>query len=270
MYQLLTSSEFDKTSRTMSQLLSGSEFNKAYPTTVFVKLTNETELHNGFQFTTGLNIDTQKFNPIGECSAGGLYFCEYDKFPMWIEYNGTICVNYREVKIPDDAQVYIETNKFKADKFILSEGREIWNDEKLCVHALEKDPYTLSYIKNQTDELCLIAVTGKGYTLRFVINQTEELCKNAVKQQGNVLYYVKNQTEDICKMAVMQNGYALIHVKDKTDEIYRLAVQQNGNVLEYIDVEQQTDEICKIAIEQNYQAKQYVKKPTSVSLSGRT
>ncbi len=40
----------------------------------FFKLTTHNELHHGFQYTTGLNIDSLQFNPTGECSSGGLYF----------------------------------------------------------------------------------------------------------------------------------------------------------------------------------------------------
>lgn len=36
------------------------------------KLTNETEIHNGFKYQDGLNIDTETFNPFGECSKGRL------------------------------------------------------------------------------------------------------------------------------------------------------------------------------------------------------
>jgi len=39
--------------------LTGIEFKQLYPNTLFYKLTNETENHNGFQFKTGLNIDTE-------------------------------------------------------------------------------------------------------------------------------------------------------------------------------------------------------------------
>ncbi len=94
-------------------------FKVEYPDTKFYKLTNESENHNGFQFVDGINIDTQKFNPSGECSSGGLYFTELNKIAMWISYRGQNMKYIREVEILDDSLIYIEDNKFKADKFIL-------------------------------------------------------------------------------------------------------------------------------------------------------
>ena len=52
---------------------SGEEFKKRCKFT-FYRITNHEENHRGFQYYDGLNIDTQAFNPTGECSAGGLYF----------------------------------------------------------------------------------------------------------------------------------------------------------------------------------------------------
>jgi hypothetical protein len=129
----------------MTNLLTGREFNKQYPSTVFVKLTNETEIHNGFQFKTGMNVDTEKFDPTSECK-GGIYFCELRKFTKWLNYAATICVNYRVVSIPDDAKIYIEKDKFKANKIILSEKKEIMSHEKMRILAIRENTKNLFYI----------------------------------------------------------------------------------------------------------------------------
>lgn len=41
----------------MNSVLTGEEFNKKYQGKSFVKLTNEEENHNGYQFRTGLNVE---------------------------------------------------------------------------------------------------------------------------------------------------------------------------------------------------------------------
>jgi hypothetical protein len=138
----------------MTNLLSGTEFNKRYPSTRFVKLTTESENHNGFQFKTGRNVDTVEFDPTGECKKGGIYFCEIDKIARWVHYSDKLCVNYREVIIESDAQVYIERDKFKADKIILLEKMEIWSDEKICKIIVSQDPSKWKFIKNQIKEIC--------------------------------------------------------------------------------------------------------------------
>ena len=49
----------------------------------------------------------------------GLYFTELDKIPLWINYNNQKMYYIRSIRIPDDARVYIEYNKFKVDKMYL-------------------------------------------------------------------------------------------------------------------------------------------------------
>jgi len=48
----------------------------------FYKITNEKEYHYNFQYKDGLNEDTIKFNPSGECNIGGLYFIELNKIGL--------------------------------------------------------------------------------------------------------------------------------------------------------------------------------------------
>src|SRR5579871_2934235 len=98
---------------------SGTEFNRKYAGKTFVKLTNERENHNGFQFRDGLNVDSLQFNPHGECRPGGIYFCLETELPRWLHYNEKTMVYCREVTIPNHAKVYDEGDKFKADRLIL-------------------------------------------------------------------------------------------------------------------------------------------------------
>jgi hypothetical protein len=99
----------------------------------FVKLTVQDENHNGFVYHTGLNCDTLPFRPQGLCSAGGLYFCRLSDAPHWLDYvqNGSLSRSrmhhMRYVTLPDDARVFLESVKMKADKFILSDPVPIAN-----------------------------------------------------------------------------------------------------------------------------------------------
>ena len=243
-------------------VLSGREFNEKYQGKKFVKLTNESENHNGYQFLTGLNVDTVPFNPRGICQPGGIYFCEWDKLPMWIDYGSWIMVYARCVSIPEDAQVYEEGNKFKANKLMLGERQkiaelEIWKDMEYCMRAWDLGNVLVHF---QTAEICLAAVKRKGSVLQDVKNPTEEMCLEAVKQNGYALQYVQNKTEEICLEAVRQNGLALSHVRNQTEEICLTAVRQNVNALEC--VKNQTEEICMSAVRQNGWALKYVQNQT--------
>jgi hypothetical protein len=246
----------------MGKLLSGKVFNKKFAGIRFVKLTNKKENHNGFQFKTGLNIDTIKFNPRGQCRSGGIYFCELDKIGLWVIYGRDIfdcqfCVNYRKVTIPDDAQVYVEKNKFKTNKIILGEKESIWDDIILCELVVSHNGNNLYYVKNQTDRICELAVSQNGMALEYVKKQTDRICELAVRQNGWAIYYVKNKTNKLCELAVTQDGTALIWIKDQTEKICELAVMQNGMALQY--VKDQTEKICKLAVNQNKSAKTYSK-----------
>lgn len=102
--------------------ISGAAFNKIYRDTM-VRLTREGEKHHEHQYITGLNVDRLTFNPSGECSPGGLYFCTLAAVQNWRDNH----VYLRWVTIPDDAQVYVMDDQFKCDKFILSERESIVN-----------------------------------------------------------------------------------------------------------------------------------------------
>ncbi len=45
--------------------------------------------------------------------------------------------------------------------------------EKQLIEQVKKDPFSLKYIKNQTEEICLAAVKQNGSTIMYVKNQTK-------------------------------------------------------------------------------------------------
>ena len=205
-------------------ILSGTDFNKQYPNTNFYKVLNEDCNHNNFQYKHGLNKDPNKFNPIKECRPGGLYFTEACKLIEWLCYGIYIC----KVTIPDEAKVYIEDDKFKADMIY------VYLDNKTLIKDFKFESNDNDIIK---------AVQQGGNALKFVPKEckTEKLCHLAVQKNGWALGFVpkKLRTEEICKIAVQQNGMALKYVpqKHRTEEICHLAYQQNGMALEYVPEE---------------------------------
>jgi hypothetical protein len=252
----------------VGQVLTGKTFKSLNRSKRIIKLTTATENHNGVTFKTGMNIDHIKFNPIGTCKPGGFYFCKYDDFHNYLDYTSgfspniiKFCINSRNVDIPDDAKVYIEeNNKFKTDKFLLSEPIKIYEDHDMCLHIAKNRPHYIKFIKNKTYAICLNAVKVDGTALQHIEEQTHELCMIAVKQSGYALQHVKNQTEEICRLAVEKSCFALECITKQTDEICRIAVQQNGLALKY--VKNQTDDLCRLAVQQNGLALKYVKNQT--------
>jgi hypothetical protein len=158
----------------LGKVYDGKKFKKIFGDK-FYKFTNETETHYNFKYKDGLNIDVNKFDPTGYCRTGGLYFANLRNLFIF-DYCGC---NIREVEIPDDARVYVEHNKFKADKIIL----------------------------------------GKKYKIHEFINLTEEISMCAVDVDYYYLKYIVNQTEKICMVAIYNNPKAMLFVKDKTDKL---------------------------------------------------
>src|SRR5579872_3817321 len=194
--------------------ISGTEFNKLCNNMKLVKLTNETENHNNFQFRNGLNIDIIPFDPTKQCNKGGIYFIDAINIKNWLSYNETIgvMVHVRVVIIPDDARVYIEPGKFKADKIILG--------PKMIIKKYLENPDYL----NDPEELCFVKYkqcTYGGETACYIeetlINEeilTKEICMIAVKRWYKALKYVPEhlKDKDICTEAFTQDIYALRYV----------------------------------------------------------
>ena len=276
---------------------SGEEFNKYHKTqnhrnrTKFYKFLNNDLKHSDFTYVKGLNIDTNQFNPNKTCSKGGLYFCEKKYCHFYFKDYGT---KLALIEIPDDARVYVEPLKFKADKLIVKQIMDFDEvDDRFWINIIPNDYHAFEYVKNKTlaicelairkngdaifyikdspnlltNELCTLAVKRKGYSLRFIDEQyrTKEICILAVQKDGEALQFIKTQSDELCIQAVQQNGCALRYAEIQTEEICILAVQQNGFALEY--VKKQTKELCFLAVQQNSKANKYVNEEFKMSVT---
>ena len=96
----------------------GKELNSILPELKLEKKIRDDMNMRGFKYQIGVNIDINNFDTTTECSAGGLYFSNEKYISDFSDkYYGA---NIYEVKIPDDAEVYLEDyNKGKADKIEL-------------------------------------------------------------------------------------------------------------------------------------------------------
>lgn len=117
-------------------------------TAKYVKLTNESCYHNGFQFREGLNVDTVSFSTESECCAGGIYFTRMEHFHKWLCYSGQSMMYCWDVIIPDDAKVHHYNTKSKEDRIILSNKRLILEmselqNESVQIAAVQRTHYTI-------------------------------------------------------------------------------------------------------------------------------
>lgn len=169
--------------------ISGFKFNEIYKGKKFYKFLNNNLIHHKFQYGLGLNVDVLSFNPNGKCLPGGLYFCEQDKcYKYWNHFDCRVAT----IEIPDDANVYIEEDKFKADQLTIKEIKHFDEmDEDIWINILQKYGNGLRYINNQTDKLCRYAIEQNYCALEFVKDQNDDICTFAIKQNPDALRFIK-------------------------------------------------------------------------------
>lgn len=257
----------------IGKVYTGKEFNEINNLPLY-KLTNNSEKHYGFKYQTGLNVDTKKFNPTKTCLPGGLYFCDLFNVKIWYNYYQHI----REVIIPDDAEVYVEDGKYKANMIYLSEKTKIANykisnlyhymvDNILqdllshnSKHIIENIPlpFITDIINEYDEELLVKFVILCPKLLQYVINQNNTLCLFAVRSDGLSLEYVKNKNELICLEAVKQNAKAIIFSDYQTKDICLEVVKQIGILVCYIKTINRTEDVCLESVKQNGLALKYI------------
>ncbi len=205
----------------MGQVFTGKEFNQKFQNNFLVKLTNESENHNGFKYKTGLNIDTNKFNPTNVCNPGGLYITRCEDMFKWLNYNDNgPMVNFRSASIIDDSIVCIEKDKLKTDKLILGVKEPIcdlslWYKYEECYRAVCQNARALMYIKGwasftTSEKNALLEKAYKqGYDNSFAhMEQNEEdICFSNIVPKINILSKINNGTNCYVKKIRSRRKY---------------------------------------------------------------
>ena len=86
----------------------------------------------------------------------------------------------RTVTLPKDCRVYIEENKFKADKFILGKRVKIkdlpyWSDNDYCLNAVRNNVKSLKYIRDINHDLQLEALIHGHIAIRYLLMRGIEI-----------------------------------------------------------------------------------------------
>src|SRR5579872_2345629 len=274
----------------VGKTMTGKQFNKIFKKTKFVKMTNMDENHNGYKFKDGLNIDTSPFYPYDECTKGGIYFTDFKKRYTWFYYWTTLMKHIRKVTIPNDAQVYVEKDKFKADKIFLGPKKVI--SKKDYLNALKEGHICFEVIPDyfKSRKLCMDAVGTTGRLLKYVpehfrdhtmcmraLNNTivdcvleyipqklrsKEICIKGVKHNGHELKHVPEYLKDknICRLAVYNTVVAFKYVSDnlKDKDMCTFVVSKLGFMLKYVPESFKDKEMCMLAIQNSADAFKYV------------
>jgi hypothetical protein len=261
----------------------GEVFNATYSGKKFYKILPESMVSrkNSFKYKEGLNVDVNEFRPKGKCAGYGLYFADGDNIHLYMDYGTKIA----EVKIPDDARVYVESQKFKADKIRLDNivplgESKLWLDWEFCYRVVAHDPDMMQYIQQnnsiefwkimvandpaiipkmneQTPELCkLAAIESNPFNIQYIKDQTLELCKLAIEKNPLSIRHIHDQTEELCMLAVNRKPTSICCISDQTPELCNLAVSKDPFAI--IQIKNKTSELCKMAIEGNASVMKYI------------
>jgi hypothetical protein len=251
----------------------GEIFNAAHANNKFYKVLPESMVSdkNYFKYKPGLNAVTV-FKAEGECYGYGLYFADYMNIHNFLHYGGLIAI----VTVPDDAFVYTEMGKFKANKIILTNivpigESKLWSDPEFCSRAVSMHPlmgvyspehqHSIKYCKkmadllpsairhmdNQLPEICTVAIKRDPFSIQHVRDQTSELCKLAIEINPFSIRCIDNQTPELCMLAINSNPSSICCISDQTPELCRLAISKEPRSIQYI--KDKTDDLYKFAIE---------------------
>ena len=209
--------------------------------TKLVKILNRTFVHKKFKYVENeYNVDILPFKPHGQCSDGGLYFCELKDMYLFFNYGCYVC----EIELDDDEDVYVEDNKFKTHRLFLKEkqlweSHEIWQNEKFCENATQYDSKYEKYCVLQSifletsEEVLRIAIDICAYPHKIYIqNQIPAKFKEEF-----YLYIAIHRPHLIDKFAE----------KYKTIEMYENAIKNLGCCIKYVPKSLLTEYMCILA-----------------------
>jgi hypothetical protein len=249
----------------MDNVISGKDFNKLgiIPCKILKRNLN----HYNYQYKLGLNILKEKFKPYGECEGGGLYFCDMKKFYLYNDYGPFVGI----LKLPNDAKIYVEEDKFKTDKFIIEkivDKKEFYLDdyydtensfkifEKLLFHI--ENPYY--YLRKQTDEINWLCIRMYPKFLERIENPNIEIIKYCINRIPGLFYHLENKPYDLCLFACSLDYHCLNYVPSSliNNQLCETACRLDGNALEFVPSYFKTYELCKIACKSGNYALKFV------------
>jgi hypothetical protein len=91
------------------------------------RLTNESETHNGFTYQTGVNVNTEEFDPQQDY-GGGLYFASKSQIKFWFSYYDKLNLYKRRVlSICPGSSVTVDSceGQAKTHSYVLGEREDI-------------------------------------------------------------------------------------------------------------------------------------------------
>lgn len=217
-------------------------------TKMYYKIVNSSMKHYKHQYRLGLNVDEEPFLPQGYCLGGGLYFTTAEHLYNFVSFGNRVA----EITIPDDAQVYRESDgmKFKADKIYIHRFVSLYR------HPIADEIFWHN------------VVTTNFRWLKHVpkIHRTKNFYHRLIRNYPMLIHSMPEEfhtDDDICELLI-KSPYVFSHIPEKfqTKEILLKVAYENPNIIEYateifkkrqlsMPEELKTKEFCQFAINNN-------------------
>ncbi|AZL89666.1 ankyrin repeat protein [Megavirus baoshan] len=174
------------------------------PSKLFLKITNEEECHNGYQYKNGLNELEGKFNdnPEDSCVPGRLYFSKPNNICNYLNYG----IYLREVYLPIDNPDFKmiedpEGNKYGANMIILGKRRDLRNPKTwkymisvgVDIHAYNDEAFKWAYLTRNVEVMEFLIENGanihaeEDYALRWAAGEGYlEVVKCLIENGANI------------------------------------------------------------------------------------
>jgi hypothetical protein len=182
--------------------------------------------------------DIIPFYPYSECTDGGIYFINIENMIEWIEYNNKCMVYFRYVKVPDDAEVYIESNKFKASKLIFSKKydlRKYLQESKsieIMAHRLYE--YFDFYCSDQKEEKVIELIKKDVTYFRYTVIKTQKIYLEAIKCGINP-GTLNGFTYDFYTKIIDVDYTSFCYIQDPSKELFMYTIDSFNK--QYIDID---------------------------------
>jgi len=195
-------------------LISGEYFNAIYPNEQFYRL--EEGLQEDYENDKYIYENKIEINNNIEIN-GGLLFTDIYKLPYNINDIDDV-EYYLEIKIPNDASVYIGEENYLTNKLLIIKKNKIndhpiWEEknEEILKEILEKYPRMIKFIREPSDEWNKIAIDADYKTIKYM-NLSEKMQYYALEVNPDSINYITKPSEELILRATELDPLVFIDV----------------------------------------------------------
>jgi len=267
----------------VGMVLPADMFNGMYENCKFIVLVNDkNEYSYGNEVKKG--IMEKEININSNYAHGGIEVSLQTNISERMTYENKY-VGYYDVRILDDANIYIDRDLFKINKIEITSDLKTLdqlecfiNNDDFCESVVKKDPFMIKYIKYCSNnfykkivglypnlfekmdtydkEIILAAVKKNGKLLKHAKYQDLEICEEAINNDPSAIEFANYQSKNIALSAVVFFGMNLKYILEQDLEICEFAVFNAYKAFEFAKF--QSPELCKIALEKDGMLLKYV------------